>query len=391
MNGAQSRAKEGVDLLNQCDMRGAHQKFVEAYGMDSSDPSIALAFALTDVVFIAEDPALEELRPRFGFTAPFDTTWLWSKGGLLDRALMGGMCQSLIDFAKQHIAHPSIQDNGPDVLSTIDETLTFGDLQNALVMLAPRFEKLSQAFSLAAKNAGDDGVELAGGCGVQKQRLQRPELYALAAAFSVTNASVTITRAYDGAIPFRLAIDPTNRTKQWADMMNAHWLHVVDASKLSDGRTALRRSLDLAITAIGAAQKVKTTPPNAVIDWTQFPSTVLSDALTIAQAAHDALDQKDMALPFVSPMMTVDGPSFFDQPIELAPVAPPIFNGDTGSIQYDWTVAKQRIGPRLSPDPFTSSASFSWTVTDRWTATNRDQWAHTFDPSGHFTMTYSCR
>src|SRR5258708_27974024 len=109
---AQMRAKEGVKLLDQCDRGGGHDKFTQAFDMDSNDPDIALAFALTDVVFVIEDPAIEQLRPRFGFTAAFDTTWLWNKGGLLDSASMSSTCRALSDLARQHIAHPSIQDNG---------------------------------------------------------------------------------------------------------------------------------------------------------------------------------------------------------------------------------------------------------------------------------------
>src|SRR5262245_43674903 len=83
---AQGRAKEGAKFLEQCDMRSAHTAFADAYSMDPNDADIALAFALSDLALLGEDPALEKLRPRFGFTKPFDTTWLWNKGGLLDQA-----------------------------------------------------------------------------------------------------------------------------------------------------------------------------------------------------------------------------------------------------------------------------------------------------------------
>src|SRR5438270_2907077 len=80
---AQQRAQDGVKALAACDMRGAHAAFSDAYGMDSTDPQIALAFALTDLTLLAEDPALETLRPRFGFTKPFDTSFMWEKGGFM--------------------------------------------------------------------------------------------------------------------------------------------------------------------------------------------------------------------------------------------------------------------------------------------------------------------
>jgi len=136
---AQQKAQDGAKALAACDMRTAHQDFSDAYSMDSNDPQIALAFALTDLTLLAEDPALETLRPRFGFTKPFDTTFLWEKGGFMDLASQKTTtCGTLGDLAQANLAHPSIAKTNPTpFLDTLDKTLTFGDLRD-VALIEPR-------------------------------------------------------------------------------------------------------------------------------------------------------------------------------------------------------------------------------------------------------------
>jgi hypothetical protein len=393
---AQNRAKEGVDLLNQCDMRGAHKAFEDAYGMDSNNADIALAFALSDLALMPEDPALEKLRPRFGFTKPFDSTWLWNKGGLLDLASQKTVqCNTLADLARTNIGHPSLAQNNPaPIIDTIDKTITFGDLRTAGAELAPRFDKVAHAFATAASSASDDGVKLKGGCGAGTLTLQKPELYALAAAFTFAEAGIQLAKVYDGSVRLWpiIANSSAGSAQMVVDDLNKAFFHVVDASAGGPARDLFKRGFDLALQSVAAARVVKKTPENAVIDWLAFPQDILTDAQTLAQGGRDAMD-KPTAIPFLDPAVVVDGPSAFTNPVELAPLQPQAFTVSGSSVNFTFDPVKARLGARMTPDPFTSNASYTWSFADRVSKSSsaHDGWAlQTFDPGKRFSTGFSC-
>jgi hypothetical protein len=396
---AQQRAQDGVKALAACDMRGAHDAFSDAYGMDSSDPQIALAFALTDLTLLAEDPSLETLRPRFGFTKPFDTTFMWEKGGFMDLASQKTTtCGALGDLVRANVAHPSLATTGalPPFLDTIDKTMTFGDLRDAGLALSPRLDKLSKALETAANATSSDGVSLSGGCGAGNMTLQKPELLALAGALALLHASFQLVAAYDGNVhvwaAFMQIAGETGAESQFVSDMNASFLHVKDASQMNAFVPIWQRAFDLFAQAIDAAEAVTKTPANAVIDWTSFPKPILDDSKQLAKAAHDAFTAKT-AIPFLSPAVTVDGPSLVSSPIELAPLSPPAFALSGTNVSFTFDPMKAKLAARFSPDPFSSNASYSWSfVDDISNATNAqpDWWTPTFDPGQRFTSTYAC-
>lgn len=353
---AQQHAQDGVKALAACDMRTAHQDFSDAYALDSSDPSIALAFALSDVVLLPEDPALETLRPRFGFTKPFDTTFMWSKGGFMDLASQKTTtCNALGNLVRANVAHPSLDENNPlPFLDTLDKTLTFGDLRDAGVALGPRFDKLANAFATAAGAATDAGVDIQGGCGATDIVLQKPELYALAGTFALVEASFQLARVYDGSVRvwpvFMQIANENGAASELVADMNAAFLHVADASQAPAAQTLFAHAFDLFGSAITAARAVKTTPPNAVVDWLSFPPEILVDTQTIAQAAHDVWNAPT-AIPLLSSTVTVDGPSITTSPVELAPLTPQAFAVDgSGYVTTTFDPIRDRLGARMNAE-----------------------------------------
>ncbi len=396
---AQHRAQDGANLLAACDMRGAHDAFSDAYSMDSTDPSIALAFALTDLTLLAEDPALETLRPRFGFTKPFDTTFLWEKGGFMDLASQKTTtCGALDDLVRANIAHPSLDKTNPTpFLDVLDKTLTFGDLINAGVALSPRFDKLSKAFETAAGAATADGVDIKGGCGASDMVLQKPELYALAGAFALAEASFQFGKVYDGSARlYPVVMQGAGETGAESDLvsdMNAAFLHVADASQAPAAKDLFVRAFGLFSSAITAAQAITKTPPNAIVDWLTFPKEILVDAQTLALAGHDVWTTPT-AIPFLTPTVTADGPSLISKPIELAPLTPQAFtlSGTDVSVTFDPGI-RDRLGARMTPNPFTSNASYTWSFFDdvsNATDAHPNWWTPTFDPTNRFTSSYAC-
>lgn len=395
-SGAQKRAQDGVNALDACDMRTAHDAFSDAYAMDPSDPGIALAFALTDVVLLPEDPTLQALAPRFGFTAPFDTSFMWQKGGFMDLASQKTTtCGALGDLVRANVAHPSLAQNNPTpFLQTIDQTMTFGDLVTAGVALSPRLDKLSHALETAANGTNGDGVGLQGGCGAGNMVLQKPELYVLAGTFALLEATFQLAAVYDGGVHvypvFMQIAGEQGVESNFVSDMNASFLHVADASQAAAAKTLFQRAFTLFVSGASAATAITKTPANAVIDWTSFPKTILADGQTIAQSAHDIFDAPG-ALPFVSPAITVDGPSFIATPIELAPLTPPAFTLSGTDVSFTFDPMSAKLGARMTPDPFSSNASYSWSfVDDISNASKTDWWTPTFDPGQRFTSTFAC-
>jgi hypothetical protein len=396
---AQQKAQDGAKALAACDMRTAHQDFSDAYSMDSNDPQIALAFALTDLTLLAEDPALETLRPRFGFTKPFDTTFLWEKGGFMDLASQKTTtCGALGDLAQANIAHPSIAKTNPTpFLDTLDKTLTFGDLRDAGLALSPRLDKISQALETAAKGVGDGGVSLSGGCGTGNMTLQKPELLALAGALSLLHAAFQLAATYDGSARlhplFSEIAGETGEASDFVGDMNAAFLHVKDASQMNAMIPIWQHAFDLFGQAIAAAQAVSKTPADAIIDWTSFPKAILADAAELATAGDDAFTAKT-AIPFLSPAVTVDGPSLVSSPIELAPLTPAAFVVSGTDFSFSFDPMKAKLGARFSPDPFSSNASYSWSFIDdvsNATDASPDWGSATFDPGKRFSSGFACQ
>jgi hypothetical protein len=400
-SGAQQKAQDGASALAACDMRTAHQDFSDAHDMDGSDPQIALAFALTDLALLAEDPALETLRPRFGFTKPFDTTFLWEKGGFLDLASQKTTtCGALGDLAQANIAHPSLAKTNPTpFLQTLDQTLTFGDLRDAGLALSPRLDKISAALVTAASGVGDSGVSLSGGCGTGNMALQKPELLALAGALTLLHASFQLAATYDGSLRvypvFMEIAGETGVESDFVSDMNSFFLHVKDASQMNATVTIWQHAFDLFGQAIAAAQAVTKTPANAIIDWTSFPKPILVDAAQLGTAAQNAFTASSpTAIPFLTPAVTVDGASLVSSPIELAPLTPAAFTLSGTDVQFTFDPMKAKLAARFSPDPFSSNASYSWSfVDDISNATNASpNWGSTtFDPGGRFSSGFACQ
>ena len=154
-----------------------------------------------------------------------------------------------------------------------------------------------------------------------------------------------------------------------------------------------QHTFDLFGQAIAAAQAVTKTPANAIIDWTSFPKPILVDAAQLATAAHDAFTAKT-AIPFLSPAVTVDGPSLVSSPMELAPLTPAAWSLSGTTVSFTFDPMKAKLGAPMSPDPFTSNASYSWTfVDDISNATNASpNWGSaTFDPGKRFSSGFACQ
>ncbi|MDQ3037267.1 MAG: hypothetical protein M3Y87_33040 [Myxococcota bacterium] len=389
------RAMDGLDALAVCDVRGAHAAFEEAWEMDETRSDVALAYALTDLALLAEDPAIAALAPRFGFDRPIDTALLWGENGFLHRMSRSDSCESTEEWFRATFPHPSAREGGPALTSTFDATLTFGDARAVLVTLRPRLLRVARALELAADHA-DEGVTIEGGCGLASTptRVQAPELYLLAATLETLAAGTEALQSYDGELPLSILWQSSfEREEEWVATMNARFLRLVESDSIASSRVGLTRAASIFVRGIDAARTARSAArvSDAVLDWTALPARVLDDSDALARAIHEALSTDGMhVVPRMSPALSIDVGSFFTSPIDVAAagplwsVQPHEFGGSY--IETDPEVIRAVLGSRFSPDPFADAApSRSFDID--WSGI---EWGPFGNPGDRWSSAYAC-
>src|SRR5579872_298932 len=103
---ADQAAEDGLTAFKACDLRTASQDFEKAHNLDSTRPDFALAYALSTLAVLPEDPAVTSVLLRLGFTAGIDTSAYWGMGGVFSQ-LSSHMatCQSVNDFMQSHLPY----------------------------------------------------------------------------------------------------------------------------------------------------------------------------------------------------------------------------------------------------------------------------------------------
>ena len=403
MSPAQEQAQQGIEAFQRCDLRSASQDFDAAHNLDTSRADYALAYALSTIAVLPEDPAVTAVLVRLGFDGPIDTSLLWGKGGVLDQLTSRtATCQSVSDYLRNGLPYPAAKSNGPTAASIVrDSTLNGNDFVAAAAALDPRLGKIVDALEQGA--GGMSEMDLQGGCGVGAVHLEAPELYGLAAFLEALRASVQALQGYDWGLTATLMLDDTSgHEMQQADAFNAHLFHLTSAAAVGASLPTFVHAIELLQHGLTAAASIKSRPANSLFDWAQVPANVLADLQTLADSAHQMLTTSGLQpLPFTSPTLSVDARSFFDMPADMTGVQPAIWSavpitgvaGTSGySLQSAYTAGvDMRLAPRFSPDPFASGApSFSFGLSDRWQNISSDTWKAAFDPGGRWEMVYGC-
>jgi len=402
---AEKKAEAGLEAFKRCDLREARAAFSEAYTLDTRS-DFALAYALSDLAVLAEDPALQPTFKRLGFTADVKTDALWGQGGLLQKlSERNATCRALEDQARAGLPHPSLQDGGPAFTATIDPTLTVGDVRAALGGLGPRLARIAEALETSAKGT-EASFELEGGCGVGKAVIQRPELLALASLIEAFRGGIEALAAYDGALSVKTLLDvgSTEAEKRaFVAMMNGHFLHLVAPAAMGAARPTLERSLDLAARAIDAASAVASTPANALFDWRAFPAPVLADLKANVVAARTGLGKDELTtVPALTPEVRVNLGSFFSSPIDLAKVDAPVWSVSVYTPapstpplppQYSVSVAsaplEKLVSARFAPGTF-EGREYESPALERLFDVKSTTWEAVLDPQRRFRDGYTC-
>jgi hypothetical protein len=397
---AEQKAQDGLTAFKNCDLRSASSDFDQAHALDPSRPDFALAYALSTIAVLPEDPAITAFLQRIGFTGALDTSALWGSGGVLDQLASGNAtCQSVSDYLRAHIPYAPAQTNGPSAVSVIrDPSVSADDALAAAAALSPRLEKLVSALEQSA-SGGD--VDIEGGCGVGKVHIQEPELYGLAAALELLRATIQAGQGYDWALSLTLLFDTSGHEQAYVDALNAHLLHLKNSGAVGAAQPIAIHAVQLFQKGLNAAAGVTSRPANSLFDWTKMPAGTLVDLQTLAGSALQMLSiPGPQPVAYYTPALRLDGQSFFTNPVDMAGVQPPMFSavpwsdasGQSGySVDSSATGADNLIAPRFSPSPFGQNApSYSFGLSDRWSNFTSDDWLAAFDPDRKWDNVYRC-
>ncbi len=404
---ASGSAADGLAAVQACDLRTASQDFETAYDLDGTRGDYALAYAVSTLAVLAEDPAVTAVLKRLGFQSAIDTSIVWGPGGALDQwASHTASCQSIWTYLGNSLPYAPAHQNGPSADSVItDPTVSGNDVVAALAAISPRIQKIAAALEQAAGSM--TSATLTAGCGTATSfTVQSPELYALASFLDALVAGVQAAQGYDWGVPLNefttSSSDTSAQLQMIADDYNAHLFHVTNKAALAAALPIAQHSLALAQSALTAAAAITSNPPNALFDWADAPPNVVADLATLVQGSSVILSNMGLQpLPFMSPALSVDGASFFLNPVDATNASPPIWSvqmwsdpyGDSGeSIVSTADGVTSQTMPRLSPYPWTSSytTQFSLTLGMRWQNVASDTGTDVFDPGGRWENLFSC-
>jgi hypothetical protein len=247
--------------------------------------------------------------------------------------------------------------------------------------------------------AGETDIE--GGCGVGKVHVQAPELYGLASFIEFVRATAQAAQAYDWGVPATLALDNGRDQRAYADALNAHILHVMNAAAAKNALPIAQNAVALAKSGLARAAAVTSRPANSLFDWASMPAGTLADLQTLADSASQMLSVPGpQGLPFFAPALMMDLRSFFDSPVDASSARPPIWSatlwtdpsGQTGySVSSSSTGLDPVLSSRFSPSPFAMGApNFKFTLPDKWKNISSNAWKAAFDPDKRWESLYGC-
>jgi hypothetical protein len=398
---AEQQAMKGLSAFQACDLRSASQYFDNAHSLDPARADFALAYALSTLAVLAEDPSVTAVLGRLGFDGPIDTSAFWGKGGVLDQlSAHTATCQSISDFVRSKLPYRAAQTNGPSAASIVrDPALSGNDFVTAAQALAPRLDRLVHALEQGATSDGE--FDINGGCGVGSVHVEAPELYGLAAALELLVATDDAAAGYDWGLPATLVLQTSGHEQAYVDALNAHLLHLKSASSIAGAKAEALYAVQLFEKGLAAAQAIKSRPANSLFDWPAVPANVLADLSTLAVAARTTLSTPGVQpLPFFTPALSMDGSSFFTSPLDLTGASPPIWsatttpNGAGGTyvnVSSALPALDAEVAPRFSPDPFATGApSYSLDLSNRWNGVTSATWTGAFDPDKRWEAAYGC-
>jgi hypothetical protein len=350
--------------LESCDLRTAHEHFDSAYAADET--RAALGFAMTDLLFLVEDPAVVDFAKKLGFTDGLDVEqFLTEKEGLLDRFNRGDSCDSIDEFVASSIPHPIIG-TGAELLDFVSPELLTEDLLADLMRLDGRLERIARAFEEGAENLKKPTPIDVSGCSgdLRPMVLQAPELYAAAALIEILRSILHIADGYDWDIPVHTPF--SEDSARIVSTYNDHLFHVNDPAALADAESIFLRALVLGDKALAAVEETTETPADAAFDWAKIDPIFVADLREVGAASQNSITNGWTAVPDWSSYLEVNLQSVFQDPIDAGALESPLWIDDDGWVYMQEQPAKVLIRDRFSRDLWDSNYGEYWTIGDDW-------------------------
>ncbi len=386
---------EGVDALEACDIRGAHEKFAAAHDDDPDHPQAALGFALTDFALLPESGEGQALLESIGFTGPIDMqAAFFGPEGALARSARGDTCESIEEHLRAEVPYaPMTSDVAPeDVLPAS----THGqELVERARAIAPRLRAQAEALETAAAGMLEP-VTIAGGCGVDSVVLQPPELYFAAGMLRLFAGGIEATSAYDFDFSREeMAMMMRDRDMDAAaitQVLNDHVLRLMHGDRVQASRGDLEAALrDFDRGATAALRIDSRISPEVLFDWSLAGDDRLTDIQTITRALAGSLEERT-ELPLFTPRVQLDLGPVFEDPPSHEDLASPLFVTeeftDYTSVKIDIAALRPWLDRHTTPSIFDESVSegLQFEAEARWD----EERPSFFDPSQRFSRAWQC-
>ncbi len=378
----------GIDALANCDVRAAHAVYEDAYAASSSDPSIALGYAMTDMLLLGEDPDAAAGLALFGFSGGMDPDdLLTGPSALLDTLNRHAPSSEYGDFVEARFPYEPVR-GGASGLDLIAPTTTARQVVEHGFAMQARFARLSEAFETAARGA-PQAIEIGGICGVGRVELQATELYLLAATWQAVALALQIGRGYSWDFAVRDALDWRDRTPErlraQAEVLNTHLGAIHDASALPAVAGAWRRLFALLNAAMDAGEAAGAPGPDGLLEWRAYRAGLFA-AMGEQGAAAERLSDSVVTAPGLTPEWSGELGPLYRGELDLAAFGrsfevyeDPMW-GDAW-IEVDEAPIDAVLMAVLSRSPFDDTlGEVDWTHLDAWSGDDTD-WQLTDVPS----------
>lgn len=330
-NSTEKSLLRAQEALEACDLRDAHGHFDDAYALSEDDARAALGFALTDVIFLAEDPNVTRILVALGAEGPIDPeAFLFGKNALLDRLAEHQDCDTIDAFVEDALPYAPLRDDDIDPLSLIDADLTIDDLLDDAKKLDGRLARASRAFSFAAAHLEEPyTVTLDGSCGggIGEIVIHPPELFGAAAALELVRAIVQLGDGYDWDL--RISDLASEDDARIVDTCNAHVGRLTDPDAVAEGGATFLRALDLADRGLAAAIALEEPAGNSAFAWDLLDEQMVAEMRELGDAARRSLDAGGVEpIPFWTPELGADLGALVSDPPDAGALDGPLFEVD---------------------------------------------------------------
>jgi hypothetical protein len=342
LNPTQKSLRRAQKALEDCDLREAHGHFDEAYALSHDDVDAALGFALTDMVFLAEDPNITRALVALGAEGPIDVeAFLYGEGALLDRLASHGDCEALVE---QTLPYAPLRDEDIDPLSLIDSDLTIEALLADLRKIDRRLARASRAFESAANQLeAPYTVELEGSCGgsLGPIALDAPELYGAAAMLDLLRAVIQAADGYDWDVTIHDLASEDDALI--VETCNEHIGYLTDPDAVAEAGETLERALDLVDRGLDAALDAKPSP-DVVFAWHRFDEGMIGELRALVGAARLSLqDDEFETIPYWTPELGANLGALFTAPPDAGTLDGPLFRLEQGYYSDYLEVSTRRL------------------------------------------------